>query len=62
MSDRYVRTSIRAAATGALHVDTDLVVPLAGAVTALPVAGLIGLGLLLWTPTVTSGLALGAWF
>lgn len=62
MPYRISPNSIRVAASGALHVDTALVVPVAGAVTALPVAGLFALGLLLWTPAVTTGLALGAWF
>lgn len=50
------------AVRSAIRLDASLVAPVAGAVTAVPVTVLFALGLALWSPTVTSGLALGALF
>ena len=53
---------MRHAVRSAIRVDASLVTPVAGAVTAVPVTVLFALGLAFWSPTITSGLALGALF
>ncbi len=62
MSERPARTPLHLALRSTARVDSSLVVPVAGAITALPVIVLFALGLNLWSSAVTSGLALGALF
>jgi len=53
---------VRRTVRDTVRIDRSLIAPVAGAVTAVPVALFYGLGVALWTPGATSSLALGALF
>jgi len=53
---------VRRTVRDAVRIDRSLIAPVAGAVTAAPVALFYGLGVTFWPPGTTSSLALGALF
>ena len=62
MPDTPTRNPMRLALHSAIQVEATLFAPVAGAITAIPVVVLFALGLRLWSPVITSGMALGALF
>jgi uncharacterized membrane protein YccC len=53
---------VRRTVRDAVRIDRSLIAPVAGAITAVPVALFYGLGVALWSPGATSSVALGALF
>jgi len=53
---------VRRTVRDTVRIDRSLIAPVAGAITAVPVALFYGLGVAFWSPGTTSSLALGALF